>query len=280
MSKKNSSSWWVGVALASVTLFAQASPTVVYSSLGPDVFNLPSLGYQATSTSEFGDRIGFAGGPRTLDSVTVRMSNWALQSTYAGNPAYTNAAGYDHELTFNIYGAGVGNLPGALIGTQTITTLVPWRPEADPTCPNGGTAWRATDGNCYNGLAFDVVFDFSSAGLVLPDDIVFGLAFNTQSYGSAPEGVEGPYNSLNFGLSAAATEGTDTDPDAVFWNTSFAGFLTTGTPGVFSQDTLWAGYVPAVEFATTAVPEPGTLALAGLALFGLVQSRRRAARQG
>ncbi|MBK9134291.1 MAG: hypothetical protein IPM15_08090 [Betaproteobacteria bacterium] len=94
---------------------------------------------------------------------------------------------------------------------------MPWRPEADPSCPNGGTAWRAADGNCYNGFAFDVAFDFSGQGLLLPDEIVFGLAFNTQSYGSQPLGASGPYNSLNFGLSSAATAGTDINTDGVFW---------------------------------------------------------------
>lgn len=252
---------------------AAAQAEVVYSNI-PSVLagNYPSLGYEATSTSELGDHIAFGPGARKLNTVTVTMSNWALASQYS-----SNATGYQHDLTFNLYNYAGDTAAGSLLATNTVSALIPWRPEADPTCP-GGTAWRDVSGTCNNGLAFNVVFDFSNQNVILPNDIVFGLAFNTADYGNNPIHSAGPYNSLNYALTGAApTVGTDINPDSLFVNTSWAGLRTpgVGTNGVFGADTNWTGYVPMASFDATAVPEPATTAIFGLGMIGLMLARRR-----
>ena len=257
----------LGIAAISFAGFA-AQAEVIFSNIPAALApNYPSLGYQATSTSEFGNQIQFGGTARDLNSVTVTMSNWALASTYGASNA-----GYQHALTFNIYGDAAAAAAGTALGSVTTNAFVPWRPEASANCTNGGYG-----ANCSNGLAFNVTFDFSALGLILPEEIVFGLAFNTQSYGADPTGAAGPYNSLNFALGGAPTVGTDVDADGVFWNTSFQPFLTSGTAGTFGPDSAWSPYVPMVSFdaGANAVPEPGTLALTGVAALALVALRRR-----
>ncbi len=95
---------------------------------------------------------------------------------------------------------------------------------------------------CYNGFAFNITFDMSSLNLTLPNDIIVGIAYNTQTYGAAPIGVAGPYNSLNVGALGAATVGTDGSTDKVFWNTSTAAWYADGGAGgvgIFREDSNW-----------------------------------------
>ncbi len=182
-----------------------------------------------------------AGTNRVLRSTTVTMSTWAKHSEYLS----MSGAGWTHPITFNVYNVNnAGSVPalGALIKSVTQTVDIPWRPEADATCP--GTAWRASDTQCYNGLAFNVTFDLSSPSVTLPNDVIVGIAYNTQTYGSTPMGVPGPYNSLNVGApkNGAATVGTDVNTDNVFWNTSHAPFYADGGAagvGIFRHDTNW-----------------------------------------
>lgn len=82
--------------------------------------------------------------------------------------------------------------------------------------------------------------------------MIYGLSFNTQSYGAAPIGSDGPYNSLNFGLAEAGPSvGIDVNLDDVFWHTSYLPYYTVPGPAIFRQDTNWSTpnlYVPAVRF--------------------------------
>lgn len=264
---------------AALCLSGVARADVIYDSIpSPLPPNLPSEGYQATQTSEFGDEIQFTGNARNLTQVTIALSDWALYSTYGtqSTTSFTSSAsGWSTPLTLNIYSVGPGNTVGSTIASQTITPLILWRPEAAGT-PDCSTGFIGADGGCYNGLAQTVTFDFT--GTVVPDEIIYGLSFNTQSYGDDPTGINGPYNSLNFALNdtSGPSVGTDVNPDGVFWDTSNGGWLTDpSNAGKFAQDTRWSPYVPAAQF--TAVPEPSTWALfgAGLLALGFWEFRKR-----
>lgn len=244
--------------------------SIIYDSIpGPLPPNVPSLGYQANQTSEFGDLIQFAGTNLVLKQVKLVMSDWALASDY---PAFPGATGptWNHPLTLNLYNvdnSGANPAPGTLIATRTQTFAIPWRPPADPTCP-GGTAWRASDGNCYNGLAFTVVFDFT--GTPVPNQIIYGVAYNTETWGYTPIGSPGPYASLNFGLAdQPPSVGINPFPDTAYWNTQTASNYAdngAGGVGIFRRDTGWTPFSGAVTFETQGLAEVPALSPLALVL--------------
>jgi hypothetical protein len=249
--------------------------TVVYSALSsPLPYNVTSLGYQATRTAELGDWIQFAGGATTLETATILLSDWAKASTYSAS-----TSGFDVPITLNLFNVDSSSgtaQPGSLIASVTQTFLIPWRPEASPGC--AGDGWMAPDGVCRGGMSAPVVFNL--AGIAVPSEIIFGVAFDTQSAGNPPLGVTGPYNSLNVGLSSSApVVGSKPAPGTLYWNTTNPGYYTdggAGGTGTFRQDTNW-NYAVAAEFSAASTPEPGSMALAlgGLLLAAVNQRRLR-----
>jgi hypothetical protein len=220
---------------------------------------VPSLGYQANQTAEFGNQITFAGTSRNITNVQIVMSDWANQSDY---PGVGDAAGYDQPITLSFYNPGLGTGVGSVIATKTETVHVPW---------------HTTNG--FNGTAFPVSFDFT--GTTLPDTIIFGVSYNTQTWGANPIGVAGPYNSLNYGLAQTAPSiGTEVNPDSAYWNTMTAGdYADNGAAGVgiFREDTNWSPYsgIIQVNAGTAFAPEPASAALLSLASLALLNRRRR-----
>lgn len=235
------------------------SPVVIYDSIpSPQPGSSPSVGYQATQTDELGDYVQFGGTERTLTTVDVLLNSWACQqggwNTHdCANPD-SNNTGYDHPVTVTIYSvdtSGPTPVVGSPIATVTQTVHVPWRPASDPSCSGGGYL-----PDCNNGYNFVATFDFTSQHIILPEEVVYGVSFNTQSYGASPIGSSGPYNSLNFSVpDVTPSTGTDVDPDALFWNTHTANNYTdhgAGGTGTFREDTNWSGKVPAVRIHATA----------------------------
>ena len=207
---------------------ASAAPAVVFDSI-PEV--LPpaysSLGFQATSTREFGDYIQLGGGNRTISDITVGLTNWACENWATGaNPCVTTpGSSFDHPITLSLYEVNrTGATPavGALITSVTETKTIPFRPSAN-SAECGDNRWFSdVTSSCYNG--FNLTVDFTGLDVLVSNDVIVVVGYNTQSYGSAPLGVNGPYNSLNVSLvSAAPTVGTDETRDELFWNSTSSG---------------------------------------------------------
>lgn len=281
--------WPVLLSLLVPTGFAFAGEQTIYDSLySPQPTNVASLPYQAQQNSEVGDEISFAGSYRTLSDVTLTLSDWATYSTYASDSSY-KSSGWSLPLTLTLYNVGSNNTLGSVISSLTIDPTILWRPEPDG-CGGDPTAFTGADGSCDHGLAQNVQFNFS--GVTVPDKVIYGLSFNTQTYGANPIGVAGPYNSLNFGLNYVCTGscatsygywdspsiGTHLSGLGSLWLDNAGAYVNGGTRNVFSQnyyDQYY--YVPAIQF--NAVPEPSSALLLapGLVGIGALMRRRRAA---
>ena len=172
-------SFILGSMMAVTACNAAAFAEVIYNSIpaGTLAANYTSQPYQAQQVSEFGDRVSFGGSARQLSSASVTMSmwgryeDWNVGGQYYGTGAYAGA-GYTQSFTFNIYNAGTGSTPGSLIGSVTQDKYIQYRP----------TVWASA-----NGIAQNITFDLSGLGITVPESIVWGLAFNTQTYGSRLE---------------------------------------------------------------------------------------------
>ena len=189
--------------------------------------NVPSVGFQATQTRELGDLVGLSGQARTLRSMTVLFSSWACQDGEwdKGDCVTTPGATFPAELTFNVYDPS--NLT-ATLATTTQTVNMPFRPSASTLCTgaNAGKWYNKSDQTCYNGFPQAVELAFP-AGTVLPDSVVWSVAYKTSSTGSTIAAMD----SLNVGVQSfenAPYSGTDLDEDQAFWN----GALDTGWTGL------------------------------------------------
>ncbi|MDR3649433.1 MAG: hypothetical protein P4L20_10110 [Acidimicrobiales bacterium] len=291
-------------------------PTIYDSIVDPSPGNLPSWAFQATQTSEFGNQVTFAGTARVLDNVVVQMASWTC-GNLAGGASCATAPGatFSEPITLNIYDApALGNsapegtliTPGSLIATDTQTFNIPYRPSADPNYATDclpdvtmsspisdfvGTWYdsaidQATGSpvGCLNGLLANVTFDFGHVSL--PNNVVYGIAYNTTTWGYHPYGnahacdatTSCGYDGLNVALTTTSTPsvGGDPDPGSLFHNAAGTyGYCDGGTSpgagvGIFRLDSpgpvlqCWEPgandtppyYIPAVQFNALASPSP------------------------
>jgi hypothetical protein len=184
--------------------------TVFYSSLPvPLPPNTVSESYEADAVSEFGGLVQLAGGPAILPFATVAMSDWNYESEWTAylNGTTITTAGFYLPLTLNLYDLGAGDSVGPLFASYTIPdAFIPWRPEPSAVCVNDpnnyNNAWLGPNGHCYNGSLSTVTFDLG--GVSAPGEFIYGVTFNTRDSGYSPTHVLGPYDSLNFGLTASS----------------------------------------------------------------------------
>jgi hypothetical protein len=260
----------VGTMMFAIVLPAFADTTTVYDSIPNSLpGNVPSVGFEATATSEFGGQIGLDGSEREDPTITVLMSSWACQAgTWFGHDCTSDSdATYTHPVTINVYAVGSDNSVGSLITSKTETFTMPYRPSDDDIHCTGADAGKWYDGSsCNNGKAFSISFDLS--GVTLPDTVIVGVAYNTSNYGEAPIGVQAcnstpqgcPYDSLNVGTSPTVNTGTalPTENDAYANSSSAASYCDAGSDGtgVFRLDAgCWTGFLPAfrIEASTPVV---------------------------
>jgi hypothetical protein len=241
---------------AAVAASASASGTTIYSNIPkPLPKNVPSLGYEATSTSEFGGEIEATTDSLTTTKVTVGMSSWACQSGGAedGSCVSNPGAKFTHPITLHIYAEAPGNAVGTEVARLTQEFKLPYRPSASPQCANGG--WGK---ECVHGKLFKI--NFNLRGVALPRPAIVSVSYNTSHHGAEPTGCtsECPYDSLNVGVEegeapSLLNTGTQPLPADAFLDSTWSGAYCNGAEGTgtFRLDPgCWQYYQPLIAVET------------------------------
>jgi len=147
---------FLAVLAVGAVMAGAASAEVVYNNIPAKLpGNFASIGFAATSTTEFGGQIELAGTARKQPTVTVVMSSWACQTggwTTANCVSKPNK-GFKVPLTVRVYNAA--ELSEGPLAEQTKNIKMFYRPSASAKC-TGGRWYDEAEAHCYNGFAFPV----------------------------------------------------------------------------------------------------------------------------
>jgi RTX calcium-binding nonapeptide repeat (4 copies) len=258
-------------AVSMVTLSAQtvsaAAETIFDYIPSPLPDNVVSYSYESFGVAEAGDQISFStNGNQTLDNAKVVVSSWACENGTGWAATNTvpcvTTPGSTFPVPITLYIYDPNDDPMSLIDTTMQTFNIPFRPSASEGCEPtvNGHGWGQ---DCLLGLAHIITFDLT--GVVVPDEIVYGVAWNTASFGYDPIGNGAECGAvqyagcdsslLNLGIEGTAPPATGTDelPDGAWQNAAFAGsYCDGGTAGinVFRlDDGCWDGFNPLVRFS-------------------------------
>lgn len=234
---------------------AAGAAEVVYNNIpGPKLpGNVPSLGFEAYSTSEFGGEVQLEGSARKNPNVLVAMSSWACQggSWYADDCVSAKGAKFSWPMTLNIYEVGPENTVGARIASVEKTFSMPYRPSASSKCTGelAGDWYQMGSKECFHGKLFKVSFGMRKLTLPADGKVIVSVSYDTSDHGPNPVGdasachatSEGcPYDSLNVAINAVYKEvakeqyeaeptspsvGADPLPEDVFIDTTDAAMV-------------------------------------------------------
>ena len=246
---------------------ASAASEPVYNNIpSPLPGNLPSIGFQATQTSEFGGQVEFAGTNRKNPTVKVTMSSFACVtgSWNGGNCGTPAGSKFEWPITISVYEVGGENSVGSLVARASKTFKLPYRPSANYAKCNGANAgkwYSMVSHECFNGKAFSISLGLKVAKL--PEKAIIGVAYNTSNYGAEPQHAACQsteagcyYDALNVGVREAGEGGPSlgADPapaDAYINSTTAANYCENpGGVGTFAlSKNCWTEEQPAFAVA-------------------------------
>ncbi len=248
-----------GVAVAATAGAANATEPIYTNLASPVPPSVNSLGFEATSTAEFGSKVKFGATARKNPKVTVVMDSWACQhgAWNEFNCSTEGGAKFSVPITISIYEVAPGNGVGQKIAAGSKVAKIPFRPSANlMKCTGANTGLWYSKGECVTSKTAKVTIPLKVAKL--PEEAIVSVSYNTSHYGYTPTACapesECPEDSLNVGLTEPPnyepTIGSNPSPEYTWINSTWAQVYEPephGTVGTFSYANEWTGYQPLFE---------------------------------